>query len=55
VNKEIRETLKIKIMKKIITLLGIVGFVLQSCTTSGSLEIAPAARTEVLSNYFVQF
>jgi hypothetical protein len=35
-------------MKKIITLLGIVGLLtLQSCTTSASFEIAPAARTEV--------
>jgi hypothetical protein len=35
-------------MKKIITVLAIVGlFVLQSCTTSGSFEIAPIARNEV--------
>jgi hypothetical protein len=35
-------------MKKIITLLAIAGlFVLQSCTTSASFEIAPIARNEV--------
>jgi hypothetical protein len=35
-------------MKKIITLLAIAGlFILQSCTTSGSLESVPIARTEV--------
>jgi hypothetical protein len=35
-------------MKKIITLIAIAGlFMLQSCTTSGSFEIAPIARTEV--------
>jgi len=35
-------------MKKIITLLAIAGlFTLQSCTTSGSFEIEPIARTEV--------
>jgi hypothetical protein len=38
-------------MKKIITLLAIAGlFVLQSCTTSGSFEIAPIARNEVLKS-----
>jgi hypothetical protein len=36
---EIREKLKIKIMKKIITLLAIAGFFcFASCTTSGSLK-----------------
>jgi hypothetical protein len=35
-------------MKKIITLLAIAGlFVLQSCTTSGSFDVAPIARNEV--------
>ncbi len=35
-------------MKKIFTLLAIAGlFVLQSCTTSGSFEVAPIARNEV--------